>query len=322
MDDSKFGLTTSVKNFIKYVDEAEICSNTLSDQYKNIQHRRFPILWSKNIWHFNEIFSLHNLFFIFIGSLLGKKLILAPHGMVDKWAMENKHNLLKQILLKTIVHINQKQKLLFHCLTQNEVSQVKKYCGDVQVFILPNPIPNDVPYTKERNRTGSGDTITIGCLSRISKKKNQLELISLIEFLSKQEIRIKLIIAGDVEESEYYQLLLKEIDASSFKSSVQVISSVPPQTRFSVLNQLDFFVLPSRSEGYPFVAIEAIALGIPTICFPGANCEFIEPYGGMVSDDYWEIHNYIKSRPLMNKEQFWQDFHYLKIARKFRDLIQ
>jgi glycosyltransferase involved in cell wall biosynthesis len=71
-----------------------------------------------------------------------------------------------------------------------------------------------------------------------------------------------LILIGDGEEKERLEALSIKL---GIQKSVQFIGEVPHEQIPSYMQQADIFVLPSISEGFPSVILEAMACGLPIV---------------------------------------------------------
>jgi len=72
----------------------------------------------------------------------------------------------------------------------------------------------------------------------------------------------RLILVGDGEERERLAALSIQL---GIQKDVQFIGQVPYEMVKTFMQQADVFVLPSLSEGFPNVILEAMACGLPII---------------------------------------------------------
>ena len=105
------------------------------------------------------------------------------------------------------------------------------------------------------------DSFLIGCIARIEPNKSQITLLKALK-----EIKIEksiLVFCGNIDNQEYYSNLLaysKDIGISSKVIFLDFTEDVP-----MLMNCFDVFILPTLSETYGLVIIEAMASGIPVI---------------------------------------------------------
>lgn len=106
---------------------------------------------------------------------------------------------------------------------------------------------------KERHK------IVVGFVGRLSPEKGVDYLLEIIEKTLSVQNNIRFVIVGDGPDKH----LLTPFLRTPFEKHVTLVgqkSQVEP-----LYLQMDLFVMPSRSEGLPFVALEAMSYGIPVI---------------------------------------------------------
>jgi glycosyltransferase involved in cell wall biosynthesis len=110
--------------------------------------------------------------------------------------------------------------------------------------------------SKER---GSRTVIFVG---RLHPVKGVQYLIEAMTIVHQRMPDIKLIIVGDGTERSNLKRLVEELDLND---CIQFLGQVPQERIPEVMHQADVFVLPSLSEGFPVVLLEAMASGLPVI---------------------------------------------------------
>lgn len=102
--------------------------------------------------------------------------------------------------------------------------------------------------------------VLLGYVARLSPEKNHKFLI---EGLSKIEnINMKLILVGDGNEFESLTALVKQLNLEK-----KVIFTGAKTNANDYLSAMDFFVFPSRYEGFGIALLEAQCCGLPIIAF-------------------------------------------------------
>lgn len=133
----------------------------------------------------------------------------------------------------------------------------------------PNKITPGVEMRK-RNGFDAADII-IGNVGRLAEVKNHKLLIESFCIVKKQIDRLKLLIVGDGE-------LRQEIDEMILRKKLErhVILTGERIDVLDLLNIMDVFVLPSKSEGISITLLEAMSIGLPVIATDvGGNKEII-----------------------------------------------
>ena len=108
-----------------------------------------------------------------------------------------------------------------------------------------------------------GDVV-YGCVGSLSKRKNQSFLLKVFKIIKSREPNAKLWLVGEGEEKA---TLIDETRKLGLDGSV--IFWGQRSDVDAVMNGMDCFVFPSLSEGLGIVAIEAQAVGLPTIVSDG-----------------------------------------------------
>lgn len=135
-------------------------------------------------------------------------------------------------------------------------------------FVLPGPLPfNDMP--QARTKHASSNPFTVAFSGRLSKEKSLPVLFEALALCT----NMRLIVIGDGPEKATLKTLQTTLDLD-----VDFKGHMSRKDVFRALQTADAFVLPSKFEGLGLSAIEAMALGIPTIVanFPASH-EYIKP---------------------------------------------
>ena len=108
--------------------------------------------------------------------------------------------------------------------------------------------------------------IVLGCIARIMPSvKGQDILLKTIKTLKMQFSGIKVMFAGGIAENqkESYEELVKYVSDNNIQENVEFLGSVEKVSE--LLNKIDICIIPSRSEGFGLVLVEAMAMGVPCI---------------------------------------------------------
>jgi glycosyltransferase involved in cell wall biosynthesis len=121
----------------------------------------------------------------------------------------------------------------------------------------------------------------LGSLGRFVRKKGFLHLIQSIDLLKKDGYYIKLILGGDGEERTELEKLVSKLNLTS---QVDFIGWVKDKNAF--FNQIDIFCLPSISEPFGIILLEAIEKSKPIIATrSGGPQEIIrDKQDGLIAD--------------------------------------
>ncbi len=101
---------------------------------------------------------------------------------------------------------------------------------------------------------------TIGTVARLTKQKGLSFLIKAIPEILKYFGDLKVLIAGNGKEEGPLKELSKTLGISENVEFLGYVENVA-----EVINNMDVFILPSVWEGFPYVLLEAMALGKPIV---------------------------------------------------------
>jgi glycosyltransferase involved in cell wall biosynthesis len=122
---------------------------------------------------------------------------------------------------------------------------------------------------ESRSALGLGsDEFVVGCVSRLMPSKRVGLLLSAVGILAKKGLKVSLIVAGEGPERE----ALERARSLMPTGTCRLLGRVPETG--SVYAASDLFALPSVSEGFGLVFVEAAFYGVPSI---GANATGV-PY--------------------------------------------
>ncbi len=209
-----------------------------------------------------------------------KKIIYSEHGRHFDDLEEGK-------IFNTLIkkHIFNRVECLLAVSRQLGDEMTQRYDVQKNIRVIPNGVdskrfcPMPGPVMKARLGLDPDDFI-VGTVSRLDKVKN-LDLFLDAAFQTGFPARI--LIAGDGPERVKLGGIVERHGARDRVMLLGNRSDIP-----DVLNCLDVFVLPSKSEGMSNVVLEAMSCGIPVVAFDvGGNRELIDnEQGGYLIEPY------------------------------------
>lgn len=134
--------------------------------------------------------------------------------------------------------------------------------GNIKCIYIPNTIDN-IP-DKISNLTTS-NLISIG---RLSPEKGQLEMIDVVSIVKKKIPNIKLFLIGD---GPMKNELKKYINKLNLNDNVILTGFLSRNEINKYLLNSSLFILPSITESFGLVLIEAMSYGIPCIAFDSSD---------------------------------------------------
>lgn len=190
------------------------------------------------------------LFVCFLSKLTSPRVKLIGHihrGDISNF-IENKNH---RALLKTV--LNNFYKVLV--LSNIFVDDVKSISSKANVEVLANTSFFESYFSERSSKRYSAQYV---CISNFIRSKGLAQLVE--AFANKKLIGCKLLIVGNVYDSDFYLELEK-----SKTSNVELLKTPNRDEVLFFTKTADCFVLPSWNEGQPIVLLEAMSLGIPII---------------------------------------------------------
>ncbi len=119
----------------------------------------------------------------------------------------------------------------------------------------------------------------------VANIRHEKGLDLLIETISKNKelADIQFHIVGNPENTEYSDSVIRLIEDNPF-NNIDLIPAVPPTELIKYYQAVDFYILPSRREGFNVSILEAVACGLPLVCTDvGGNAEVIDKGAGIIT---------------------------------------
>ncbi|KAF5059987.1 D-inositol-3-phosphate glycosyltransferase [anaerobic digester metagenome] len=170
-------------------------------------------------------------------------------------------------------------------VNRKDVPVLKRY--NEQVYFIPNgfsPTFHPIDSAVARGRLGlSGDAKIIFTLGNLIKRKGFNYLIEAMERVCSQRDAVLCYIGGAGPERGNLQ---GQIDRLQLGEKVRLLGSVPSDILPFWVNTCDLFVLPSLSESFGVVQIEAMACGKPVVSVRNRGSEevIISDFHGLLAE--------------------------------------
>lgn len=184
----------------------------------------------------------------------------AYNNIVKIATEHNFHNNDKKYVTKLIDSIRGFE--YFVVVSENLRKFYEKKIGKTKCIYIPNVIDN---LPSQRSKLTNKNIITIG---RLSPEKGQKDLIDVFKIVNNELPKTKLFIVGDgslKEELENYTQKLKLADKVVFTGFLG------DKEKEKYILDSSIFVLPSYTESFGLVLIEAMSYGLPCIAFDSSD---------------------------------------------------
>jgi len=210
-------------------------------------------IWSPYLAAFARCAELHRIPYI-----------VTPHGMLEPWSLSVR-NLRKTLALKTYQGHVLKNAAAIHATSPLEAEHLASLqLGEAPIHVVPNPV--EVPAPTAAKRAGAADgTRSMLFLSRIHPKKGLDILLQAWHELRPAGWRLLIVGDGAAE----YRESLRTYCATHRLDSVEFHDHTEGAGREALFGAASVFVLPTFSENFGNVIIEALIRGLPVITTTG-----------------------------------------------------
>jgi glycosyltransferase involved in cell wall biosynthesis len=147
------------------------------------------------------------------------------------------------------------------------------YTPEIEGVRIPLGIQRPEQNAASRKRYGfTEDDVLLVTVGRLIPRKATAQLIAVMNAL-KQE-HVKLLIVGNGPEE---QALKEEMVRKQLENHVHFLGQVEEAEKFCLLQMCDLYVSTSQHEGFGLVFLEAMACGLPIVCYNhGGQTDFLE----------------------------------------------
>ena len=199
----------------------------------------------------------------------GVPYLIAPRGMLVEDLIKRKSGFLKRTWISLFERRNLLGAAAVHATSEIEAAELHKLGLPVRrVVVVPNGV--DMPPTATVSKVAAlavkAGTARVVSLGRITWKKGLDRLIAAMVHVPSAE----LVIAGNDEDG--YRPSLEELAVRlGVATRVQFAGALHGDAKWQLLQSADIFALPSHSENFGNVVLEAMAAGVPVIVTAGVG---------------------------------------------------
>lgn len=229
----------------------------------------------------NETFDIINTHFVLpsgpVGNALAKYAstpnVLSVHGgdLYDpsKWSSPHRHKILRiwiRYLLKRASRVIGQ--------SHNTIENMRRYyTTDVDSELIPLGIPRPPSAAATREEYGLPlDSTLLVTVGRLVTRKAVDQLITAMQTLQTSNADLVIIGAGPEEEN-----LKEQAYALGVQRKVHFMGHVSEPDKVKLLKLSDIYVSTSQHEGFGLVFLEAMAQGLPVVCYDfGGQTDFLE----------------------------------------------
>ena len=197
--------------------------------------------------------------------LLKKPYVVSGHGS-DVYRDAEHSSKLYNRFVREILRISIRDAAAVTALTEDMSEQIKQDYAK-EAIIIPNGLNPEWFQRVSQNRARKklqlrDDEKILISISNLRAVKGLEYLICALQLLQAKKLKVRLLVIGEGPEEAKLKTLAEEL---GLKANVIFVGSIANELVPDYLAASDVFVLPSLSEGFPVVSLEAMAAGLPII---------------------------------------------------------
>lgn len=197
-----------------------------------------------------------------------KKIVWSPRGELDPQALV--YSTWKKKPILSLINLFLKSKVTFHATCDAEKHYIRKVFGErVSIIEIPNylDLPNLV-YTDKKPYL-----LYLGRIHPVKAIENLIHALKCSEVFKNKNYTLK--IAGHLN-SKYGEFLKKLTQELGLKEKIEFLGHIDGKQKQVVLAEAKCLVIPSHTENFGNVVVEALAQQTPVIASKGTPWEILE----------------------------------------------
>jgi len=241
------------------------CKSRLSSFYEVFKsYNKYDLV------HLSSLFYFPSLFTAIYSFLRGKRFIWSPRGECSTDALKFS-SWKKKPVLRIIKAIS--KNALFHATSAKEALEIKNLFGDVEIIEIPN-------YLYFENRLSipvKHQLLFIGRIHPIKALENLIKGFAISNQLLLHNFTLE-IVGGSKGQENYLESLKRLVGELNLNERVQFIDHIDGDAKMKKMAESYCLILPSHTENFGNVVIEALNQGTPVIASKNTPWGLLEEY--------------------------------------------
>lgn len=216
-----------------------------------------------DILHVHSIFSYTTTTTMMLARQKRVPYIVRTIGQLSRWSL-TQSRIRKMLMLRLLEKNNLCKSRSIHVTSISEMDDVKLICNHHNILCLHLGV--DLARNVHHSTTNTSDLTKFIFLSRIHPKKQLDVLLKAFSVICSNTHKYlwRLYIAGDGDEG-YVQRLRSLANDFGIANNIEWMGHISGKDKDNLLRNVDWYVLPSKSENFGLSAVEALSYGVPVI---------------------------------------------------------
>ena len=276
-----------------------------------------------DIIHYFGGWSYFHIKVLFLSFIFKKKTIITPMGIFETWSLSQK-KIKKFLGLQVYQKFILNKANVIHATSETEKENLKKISTNKNIVTIPHGTKN---INIQNKKIFEGNKKKALFFSRLHKKKGISELVDAWIKINNNDWELH-IYGPDYDN-------YKKILGEKIKNNKSILIFEPVfENKDKIFQNYDLFILPSRSENFGYVVLEAMQFGLPILTTNATPWVMLEKkdIGWIVDGDLKDFYKILKKVPSVSKEElekkslnainFSKNYNWDRIQNKYFELYQ
>ena len=260
---------------------------------------------------------------LFLSFIFKKKTIITPMGIFEKWSLSEK-KIKKFLALQVYQKFILNKANVIHATSETEKENLKKISTNKNIVTIPHGIKE---MSIQNKKFFEGNKKKALFFSRLHKKKGISELVDTWIKINNNDWELH------IYGPDYDNYKIQLSDKIKNNKSILIFDPVF-KNKDKIFQNYDLFILPSKSENFGYVVLEAMQFGLPILTTNATPWEMLEKkdIGWIIDGDLKDIYKILKKVLSVSKEElekkslnainFSKNYNWDRIQNKYFEIYQ
>ncbi|MEO5732018.1 MAG: glycosyltransferase [Byssovorax sp.] len=232
-----------------------------------------------DVIHVMSFFSAPSMVGLIAGELAGRAVVLSPRGMLEAAALALASSRKKRAWIAAFGPFLRRT-AIFHATSAEESESITRALGEgVRVRVVPNGTDLEPRERADARKRAAAPRIVVGALGRIHPIKGLDRLIEAAAILRDRGLDVELQLAGPTQDEDHRAALERLAARLSLGARVRFPGELHGEAKLDFLAGCRVLCLPSHSENFGNVVVEALASLTPVVAAHGTPWAELEARG-------------------------------------------